>query len=159
VPYSRQQLRALATQGLGASLPEPPKKRKNEEFVLQCALVRWWADYCKTVGIPEFLLWHTPNSAVYGGSKENREKMGAMLKRMGQRSGVPDLFLSVAKKKTDSSAWWLGWHGLFIEMKAPDGVLSPAQKIMLPELEKQGYHTAVCWTMEDAQRVIQDYLR
>ena len=138
----------------------PKKKRKNEEFSMQCTLVTWWAENCARFGVPEFLLWHTPNSAVYGGSKTQREKMGAMLKRMGQRSGVPDLFLATGKRGEVS--WGMGrpiFHGLFLELKAPNGVVSPEQKILLAELQKQGYSTAVCWTLEDAQKVISDYLK
>lgn len=142
-------------------VPTAPKnKRKNEEFQMQCALVSWWAENCASFGVPEFLLWHTPNSAVYGGSKATREKMGAMLKRLGQRSGVPDLFLAV-------SQWgrlrWMSTtppaYGLFLELKAHNGVVSPEQTAMLEELQRQGYQTAVCWTLEDAQQVIISYLK
>ncbi len=159
--YSKQDLRILSAQGLDAELPAP-RKRKNEEFAMQVALVSWWSAYCKTVGIPEFLLWHTPNSAVYGGSKETRERMGAMLKRMGQRSGVPDLFLAWPRELEGE----YGIHrrtlfhfGLFLELKSPKGIISPEQTDMLAELQKQGYQTAVCRTLEDAQNVIRDYLK
>jgi hypothetical protein len=141
----------------------PKKKRKNEEFVIQCALVAWWAENCASFGIPEFLLWHTPNSAVYGGSKAQREKMGAMLKRLGQRSGVPDIALMTPRIHwggelgTPTRTCTVN-HGLFLELKAPNGVVSPDQKIMLPELQRQGYATAVCWTLEDAQGEITRYL-
>ena len=133
-----------------------PKKRKNEEFVLQCQLIRWWSSYCKTVGVPEFLLWHTPNSAVYGGPQEAREKMGAMLNRMGQRSGVPDVALMYPRESVFPLE---SCHGLFLELKSPKGIVSPEQKTILAELERQGYRTAICRTLEDAKRVIQDYLQ
>lgn len=166
--YTAQNLRTLSEKGLGAQLPAP-KKRKNEEFTMQCALISWWADYCRVVKVPEFLLWHTPNSAVYGGSKEQREKMGAMLKRLGQRSGVPDLALMVPRCKPYSiqipcvsnsfkTQWPSYYHGLFIELKSPKGIVSPEQIAMLAELQKQGYQTAICRTLEDAQNVIKDYL-
>lgn len=144
---------------------EPKKKRKNEEFSMQCQLVSWWSENCARFGVPEMLLWHTPNSAVYGGSKTQREKMGAMLKRLGQRSGVPDLFLAVAKcgevpAIPGSPYMFPEWHhGLFLELKAPKGIVSPEQTAMLAELQRQGYSTAVCWTLEDAQKVISDYLK
>jgi len=127
----------------------PKKKRKNEEFSMQCALVSWWADNCARFGVPEFLLWHTPNSAVYGGSKAQREKMGAMLKRLGQRSGVSDLMLGVARGR---------WHGLVIEMKAPNGRLSNEQINWLGAMQMQGHQTATCHTLEHAQQVITEYL-
>ncbi len=151
--YSRSDLRALSND-LGAELPAPPAKRKSEEFQLQVALVAWWKGYCATQNIPEFLLWHTPNSAVYGGSKENRERMGAMLKRLGQRSGCPDLFLAVPRLQLLDK----GLSGLFLELKAPKGVVSPEQAEMLKALSGRGYATYVCRTLEDAQRVITEYL-
>lgn len=153
--YTPQDLRTLSEKGLGAQLPAP-RKRKNEEFTMQCALIKWWSSYCKTVNVPEFFLWHTPNSAVYGGSKEQREKMGAMLKRLGQRSGVPDLFLAL--RRPFGMCTGSAWGGLFIELKAPKGIVSPEQTAMLAELQKQGYQTAICRTLEDAQNVIKDYL-
>jgi hypothetical protein len=146
--YTSRDLRILAEKGLDAELP-PPKKRNNEEFRMQCALISWWHQECDRFGVPEILLWHTPNSAVYGGSKEQREKMGAMLKRLGQRSGVPDLFLSVPSGH---------WHGLFVELKSSRGVVSPEQTYILSCLQDRGYHTVVCRTLEDAQIVITNYL-
>lgn len=137
----------------------PKKKRKNEEFTLQCALISWWSTYCKEVGVPEFLLWHTPNSAVYGGSKAQREKMGAMLKRLGQRSGVADLALMAPRYRGTSWNDEVWDHGLFIELKSPKGVVSDEQTAILKELERRGYKTAVCRTLEDAQQVITNYLK
>lgn len=122
---------------------------------MQVELIAWWSDYCKEVGVPEFLLWHTPNSAVYGGSKENRERMGAMLKRMGQRSGVPDVAVMVPRLQLMGK----GLHGLFLELKAPNGVISPEQLAVLHALEHNGYATAVCRTVEDAKQVITSYLQ
>lgn len=153
--YTSRDLRILATEGLGAELPPPKPPRKNPEFTMQCALVSWWRVACVAYDIPEFLLWHTPNSAVYGGSEENREKMGAMLKRLGQRSGVPDMFLAVPRLRLTTK----GHHGLFIELKAPKGVVSTDQTAILEGLENQGFATAVCRTFEDAQNVIREYLQ
>lgn len=140
----------------------PRRPRKNEEFQLQAALVAWWAVECHKFGVPEFLLWHTPNSAVYGGSKAQREKMGAMLKRLGQRSGVPDLFLAVPRVKAiwhvNEKAEFIGHSGLFLELKTPTGRLSPEQEIYHGHLRGAGYRVEVCRTLEDAQKVITEYL-
>lgn len=126
---------------------------------MQVALISWWSSYCREVNVPEFLLWHTPNSAVYGGSREQREKMGAMLKRLGQRSGVPDLALMYPKTRYVRTPDAYDIHGLFIELKSPTGIVSPEQTAMLSELQKQGYQTAVCRTVEDAKKVIMEYLK
>lgn len=170
---SRQDLKDLAEHIRKAGNAEgftpsaPRKKRNNEEFQMQIALVAWWGENCHRWGVPEFLLWHTPNSAVYGGTKEQREKMGAMLKRLGQKSGVPDLFLAAPRKDRNQGRsdvecyekWLPDLHGLFIELKSPRGVISPEQTEMLCELENRGYSACVCRTLEDAQKVIENYLR
>lgn len=121
---------------------------------MQMAVVSWWSGACAGFGVPEILLWHTPNGSVYAGTKEDRERIGAMMKRQGVRDGVPDIFVAVPMLQLISK----GAAGLFVEMKTPEGVLSKAQKIMLPELERQGFRTAVCRTVEEAQRVIREYL-
>lgn len=135
-------------------LSPPPPKRKNEEMRMQIEFVSWWHHACAGFQVPEFLLWHTPNGSVYGGSKEDRARIGALMKKQGCRDGIPDLFLAVPRLQIVSK----GLSGLFIEMKAPNGVLSPAQKIVLPELEAQGYAASVCWTVEDAINVTTNYL-
>ncbi len=153
--YSKADLRVLSTEGLSAELPAPPAKRKSEEFQLQVALVAWWKGYCVTQDIPEFLLWHTPNGTMHSGSKENRARVGAMMKRAGCRGGVPDIALMVPRLQLFTK----GYNGLFLELKAANGVLSIAQTEMLAALQERGYQTATCWTLEDAQQVITDYLK
>jgi len=153
--YSKKDLRTLVLNGLGAELEAPKPPRKNDEFQLQCALIAWWSEACKGFGVPEALLWHTPNSAVYGGSKENREKIGAMLKRIGQRSGVPDLALMVPRKGSPVETTL---HGLFLELKAPNGVVSPEQKQVLALLTAHGYSAVVCRTLDEAKAAITNYL-
>lgn len=122
---------------------------------MQMEVVSWWSTAHRELGVPEILLWHTPNGSVYGGSKENRERIGAMMKRMGCREGVPDLFLAVTRRGPMASMI----TGLFVEMKTLSGVVSPTQYVMLATLEVQGFKTAVCRTVEDAKRVITDYLK
>jgi hypothetical protein len=153
--YSKSDLKLLSEKGLGAVLPPPKPPRKNEEMKMQMAVISWWADNCEGFGVPENHLWHTPNSSVYGGSEENRARIGGMMKRQGLRDGVPDLFLANPVRTA------LGGFiaGLFVEMKTPTGVVSPAQRVLLASLECKGYATAVCRTVEDAQQVIRNYLR
>lgn len=89
------------------------------------------------------LLFHIPN----GGKRDARE--AARLKKMGVKAGVPDLFLPVARGK---------FHGLFIEMKSPEGTVSKFQTEWITELGKQGYDTAVCYGFEQAQEKLIQYL-
>ena len=71
------------------------------------------------------------------------------LKAEGVKAGVPDIFLPVAKGKS---------HGLFIEMKAPKGVVSLTQKQWIFGLVSQCYTAQVCYGWEQAKDVIVDYL-
>ncbi len=83
-------------------------------------------EYCDLMGIP---IVHIPNegkrSAAYG----------AKMKRMGLRSGFPDLFVPLARG---------GYHGLFIEMKAEGGRATPEQKKWVAKLNAHGYRATVC---------------
>ena len=72
----------------------------------QKALVRWWAMACRGHKIPEIMLFAVPN----GGARD--VITGARMKQEGQRAGVADLLLPVARG---------GYHGLAIEMKRKFG--------------------------------------
>ncbi len=89
-------------------------------------------------------IFHIPN----GGRRTMTE--ARRFKAEGVKSGVPDLFLPVAKN---------GYHGLFIEMKRPDRKNKPskAQNEWQQFLTRQGYLSEVCYGYEDAVRTIQRY--
>lgn len=89
------------------------------------------------------LLFHIPN----GGSRDPVE--AAHLKAQGVRKGIPDLYLSVARR---------GYHGLFAEMKTPKGRLSPEQKWWGERLTAQGYLWRVCYGWEEAVKMLEWYL-
>lgn len=133
---------------------QPKKKRKNEEMVLHMACVSWWGGACAGFDVPEFLLWHTQNGILHAGSKADRERIGGMMKRMAVRGGIPDFFLAVPRLRLFTS----GHAGLFVELKTSSGTLSEDQKIVLPELERRGFQTSVCRTLEDFQLVVTQYL-
>jgi hypothetical protein len=80
-----------------------------------------------------------------------RISIGAAVKAKaaGNKRGVPDIFLPVAR---------LGKHGLWIEMKVSGGRLSPEQKAWHANLRSQGYHVEVCWTWLEAVNAIETYL-
>ncbi len=72
------------------------------------------------------------------------------MKAEGMRSGVPDLFLPVARK---------GYHGMFIELKRRrGGVVSKDQQQWLDDLREQGYHAIVCRGFDEAKEEIIKYL-
>jgi VRR-NUC domain. len=89
------------------------------------------------------LLYHVPN----GGKRGIAE--AARFRRMGVKSGVPDLVLPVANG---------GYHGLYIELKAHGGSVSPTQEIWLKRLRQQGYAAFVCVGADEAIHVITKYL-
>jgi hypothetical protein len=89
------------------------------------------------------LLFHIPN----GGRRDTIEAVN--LKRQGVKSGVPDLFLPVARGQ---------YHGLFIELKTETGRASPEQQWWMEELTKQGYFATVCHGWESAVRTIEWYM-
>lgn len=110
----------------------------NEQMVLFR-----WAQF-QSGKYPELeLMFHVPN----GGRRDKRE--AARFKAMGVKPGVSDIFLPVARGV---------YHGLFIEMKAPDGRASAEQKKFINAVREQGYRAEVCFGWEQASQVILDYI-
>lgn len=116
---------------------------KHEESKLQQACVKWFR-----LQYPMYarLLFAIPN----GGARN--EITGSLLKAEGVVAGVPDLFLAVGRDV-------LAEHGLFIEMKAPNGKVTPRQAEMHKLLTAQGYEVVVCYSFDDFKQAIEDYLR
>ena len=116
--------------------------RNYEEAREQSALIEW-AGYMQK-RLPDLrLIFHIPN----GGYRNEVE--AANLKRQGVKSGVPDLFLPVAKH---------GFHGLFIEMKTKNGKVTENQERWLRDLSAQGYLAVICRGADEAKKIIEDYL-
>ena len=104
-----------------------------------------WVKYM-VHSIPELeMLFAIPN----GGSRNIIE--AANLKKSGVKSGVPDLFLSVAKSNL---------HGLYIEMKRPDGKgkLTESQKEFQKLAVKYNYGYVICDSWDIARKEILLYL-
>lgn len=75
----------------------------------------------------------------------------SILKAEGMKSGVPDLFIPIAKN---------GYHGLFIEMKkVKGGTVSDTQKVWLEALNKNGYLAVVARGHAEAIKIIEEYVR
>jgi len=109
----------------------------NEEAE-QTALFEW-AEY-KHLD----MIFHIPN----GSNKSISQAV--KFKRMGLKSGVPDIFLAIPMN---------GFHGLFIEMKAKKGVISATQKEWLKRLNEQGYRAVVAKGFDEAVKVIEEYMK
>ncbi len=142
---SRELARRLEEKGLPVNFtPRDEPKRNNQESIDQQALIVWWRDVCSSYGLPERALKAFPLQGA------RTPQNGARMKKEGMRAGTCDLFLSAARA---------GFHGLWIEMKTVDGVISPEQLEELAHLNQQDYSTAVCRSTEDAIAEIRIYLR
>ena len=72
------------------------------------------------------------------------------LKAEGVKSGVPDIFLPVARG---------GAHGLFIELKTEKGKPSVNQREWVGDLGLNGYAAVFCYGWEHAKDTILEYLK
>lgn len=117
---------------------------------MQRELIRWWHVNCRKFGVPEILLFSIPN----GGWRPNAIT-GSILKAEGLRRGVPDLFLSVPRVRDRDRAFD---HGLFLELKRREGVVSPEQEVFHQHLKSQGYKVEVVRSIFDAINIITTYI-
>ncbi len=103
-----------------------------------------WAEW-ERIDRPELGLL----SAVPNGGKRDAAT-GARLKAEGDKAGVPDVWLPVARQ---------GFHGLVIELKADESKRpSKEQERWIRELTDQGYLAVVCHGCEAAKGVLMAYL-
>lgn len=107
----------------------------SSETAEQEAVVEW----CALMGVP---MIHITNEG------KRSEAMGFILKRMGLSPGFPDLFIFRARGK---------YHGFAIEMKYGKGKLSTDQRDWLRRLRSEGYATAVCYSADEAIKLIEKY--
>ena len=103
-----------------------------------------WTEYMKA-RIPDLsLIYHVPNEG------KRSVATAARMKRMGLKSGVPDLCLPVPKGK---------YHGMYIEMKANRNKPTDGQKKWLTRLAERGYYCVVAWSYEYARDEILRYMK
>jgi len=75
--------------------------------------------------------------------------LGHLYKRMGLRSGTPDIFIPYPTKT---------YHGLFIELKWGRNKATPAQAKFIERLKAVGYSADVIWGADAAIDHIIKYL-
>jgi len=116
--------------------------RRQREHAAQAELMAWTLKARDRY--PELnLLFAIPNG-------EYRDwKTAKKLRAEGVKAGVPDLFLPVPRG---------GYHGLWIEMKITGGRLSKVQRLWHLALQGQGYLVKTCWSVQEAQEVLEEYL-
>jgi hypothetical protein len=127
----------------------PIRRTEHDE---QASIIEWASRM--QLERPELgLLFAIPNGAKLPYRKDAHGRryspQAQKLKAEGLRSGVPDLFLPVARG---------GFHGMFIELKVGRNRPSEVQAEYLDRLAEQGYYAAVCWGAEDAIGAILAYL-
>lgn len=106
-------------------------------------LVMKWAELNRKRYPALFRLFHIPN----GGYRHPAEAVH--LKRLGVKSGVPDLFLPYPVGNA---------HGLWIEMKSLTGRPTALQREWIEWPREQGYHAYVCNGAEAAINCLKMYL-
>lgn len=129
------------------------KKRSTPEHDEQVALF-FWAELNKNK-VPELeLLLAIPNGAYYGGHWSVANRM----KEEGVKKGVPDIFLPVPMTYLNEGQVVGMKAGLWIEMKAGKNKTSPDQDWWIGKLRDMGYRVEVCYSAEDAIKIIKEYL-
>ena len=123
------------------------KRKRREPETEECAEVVRWA---RKTRIADILvgdyLTHVPNEAKRG------KKAKSDFHRLGGQKGYPDYIFDVARG---------GYHGLRIEMKAPEQYqsrISDDQRKWEARLTGQGYLFAYCYSADEMKQLITDYL-
>ena len=97
---------------------------------------------------PDVVFFAIPN----GGYRNKIE--AANMKKEGVTAGIPDLF--IARPFSYGSEKCV--CGLFIEMKSKKGRLSVPQIDKIDRLQYEGYRCEVCYSADEAIRIIDEYL-
>ncbi len=108
------------------------------------------SDYLR-LQYPKVLFCHIANE------RQTTPKRGAKLKRMGVRSGMPDVMIFQYKINKDTGK--LTSVGLAIELKIKPNKPSKNQLEVLEQLNKQGWATHICYDFDKAKSIIDNYLK
>lgn len=76
-------------------------------------------------------------------------QLSSMMKAQGMKAGVPDVCILEPRN---------GYHGLFIELKVEGNRPTEKQLEWIKRLSERGYATAVCWSADDAIKVVEEYM-
>lgn len=121
-------------------------KIKRSESAEQKTLIAW-ANLQSKKHVELKMLFHIPNEG------KRNPRTGAELKRLGMRAGVPDLFLAVPRMQNN-----VLYGGLFIEMKVNNNKCTENQKKWIRMLMDYGYQCKVCYSADEAIKIIKEYL-
>ena len=120
---------------------------RHDEHNIQVAFVRIFRMQYPTL---RSLLFAVPNGAKLSGTPLQRAKAWKRLEAEGALPGAADLFLAVPSGDL---------CGLFIEMKTQKGRQSETQKAFETAVVGKGYGYAVPRSVDEALRVVGQYLK
>lgn len=89
------------------------------------------------------------NTFHFANERKCSIQTGRLLKRMGVKSGVADIFISLPRHEK---------HGLWVELKVDDNYPTKEQKAFMERQFKNGYAVACCWELDAVKKVISNYL-
>lgn len=117
------------------------------ESEIQSKLIKWAEEYSAVY--PELKLLNASLNGI-----QTAPKIKKMMYSQGMKKGYPDLFLPVARTIGEKV-----YHGLFIELKSEGGEPKKEQIWWNEQLNEQGYVAVFCYGIEEAKKIICDYLQ
>lgn len=81
--------------------------------------------------------------------RKSSQQAGSLLKRMGVKSGVSDIFIAIPSNE---------FHGLWLELKAGKNRPTESQMKFLEDMRSKGYEALWCTGADKAKQIITDYL-
>jgi len=81
------------------------------------------------------------------------------LKRMGVRAGVSDILIFESGWNEDEQdSDYNYYYGLAVELKVKPNKTTNKQVEFLERIEKSGWKTSVCFSFDEAKKIIDEYL-
>lgn len=111
------------------------------EESIHLSLMEWIAINPLTKPYKDFFL-HYPSEG------KRSPRYGKLMKDLGMRKGVSDLFIAIPRH---------GYGGAWIELKSACGNLKKEQKQFLEDMHQQNFFASACWSFDDAVKVIAWY--
>lgn len=130
----------------GSDEIKPVKKRAKPQQLERREQMKFNAWFDEFLWVKGYRWFHPAN----GGSRRSSIE-GANFKRMGVKSGVPDVILPMARKS---------YHGLVIEFKRVDGKISNVDEMQVEWLdwfEGQQWSVHVAFGFDQAKDIVKDY--
>lgn len=111
---------------------------KESETQIHLAVMKWVRLHPK---ISPYVI-HIPNEG------KRSQRTGRLLKNMGMRSGVSDLFIALPRN---------GYHGAWIELKTDKGKVQPSQIEFLEDMKSSGYFVEITRGFDATVMAIKNY--